>query len=93
MFTTQPISPLPPLNNNDSPQHQRGSFNSIAAFGGASPVPANHLFEAKAVNLVPRPKTSTSHTRQLSSSASLGLFLASSSPLPSSANGDQPAPR
>ncbi|CAM9553492.1 unnamed protein product [Ectocarpus sp. 8 AP-2014] len=94
MFTTQPVSPLPPLNNDDSPtQHQRGSFNSLAAFGGASPVPANRLFEAKAVNLVPRPKTSMSHTRQLSSSASPGLFLASSSPLPSSPNGDQPAPR
>ncbi|CAN0567649.1 unnamed protein product, partial [Ectocarpus sp. 12 AP-2014] len=94
MFTTQPISPLPPLNNDDSPtQHQRGSFNSVEAFGGASPVPANRLFEAKAVNLVPRPKTSTSHTRQLSSSASLGLFLASSSPLPSSPNGGQLAPR
>ncbi|CAN0465428.1 unnamed protein product [Ectocarpus sp. 12 AP-2014] len=94
MFTTQPISPLPSLNNDDSPtQHQMGSFNSVEAFGGASPVPANRLFEAKAVNLVPRPKTSTSHTRQLSSSASLGLFLASSSPLPSSPNGDQLAPR
>ncbi|CAM9729408.1 unnamed protein product [Ectocarpus sp. 12 AP-2014] len=94
MFTTQPISPLPPLNNDDSPtQHQRGSFNSVAAFGGASPVPANRLFEAKTVNLVPRPKTSTSHTRQLSSSASLSLFLASSSPLPSTPNGDQPVPR
>ncbi|CAM9396364.1 unnamed protein product [Ectocarpus sp. 6 AP-2014] len=94
MFTTQPVSPLPPLSNDDSPtQHQRGSFNSLAASGGASPVPANRLFEAKAVNLVPRPKTSMSHTRQLSSSASPGLFLASSSPLPSSPNGDQPAPR
>ncbi|CAM9960238.1 unnamed protein product, partial [Ectocarpus fasciculatus] len=94
MFTTQPVSPLPPLNSDDSPpQHQRGSFNSFATFGGASPVPANRLFEAKAVNLVPRPKTSTSYTRQLSSSSSLGLFPASSSPSPSSPNGDQPAPR
>ncbi|CAM9235190.1 unnamed protein product [Ectocarpus sp. 13 AM-2016] len=94
MLTSQPISPLPPLKNDDSPtQHQRGSFNSVVAFGGASPVPANRLLEAKAVNLVPRPKTSTSHTRQVSSSASLGLFLASSSPLPSSPNGDQLAPR
>eukprot|EP00903_Cladosiphon_okamuranus_P010449 g9885.t1 len=85
MFAAQPASsPLPPLlaagnNDDDSFQRQqaplplqRASFGPSAAYEGAAPVPTNRLFEAKAVNLVQRPKTSSSHSR---SSTSPGLFL------------------
>ncbi len=60
-----PLPLLPSVINDDVCQH-RPSLESVV-YEGAAPAPANRLFEAKAVNLVQRPKTSTSYHRSPSS--------------------------
>lgn len=59
------LSPLPPLGNDDSVALVRNSFDSsgVYEYEGAPPVRTNRLFEAKAVNLMPRPKTSLGTSR------------------------------
>ncbi|CAM9146726.1 unnamed protein product, partial [Scytosiphon promiscuus] len=102
MYTaSQPASPLPRLNNNDdsSPQHlpqQRSQIDSCVVYEGFAPASTNRLFEAKSVNLVPRPRTSTSFHRSSSASSppTSGLYvLQSPPPSASRLDGNQLAPR
>lgn len=65
-------SPLPPLVVEDSSttatttvqhHHRNNPFDSSAVYEGAAHDPTGRIFEAKAVQLVPRPKTSLGVSR------------------------------
>lgn len=79
-------SPLPPLVVEDSSTvHRNISFDSSAVYEGAAHDPTSRIFEAKAVHLVPRPKTSLGVSR-----SSPGFVPPSP---PSSTDNHQSAPR
>lgn len=90
MIVSQP-SPLPPLSSDDcAGQTRNNSFDSSAVYEGTPPMASGRPFEAKAVNLKPRPKTSLGTSRSYPGFPSPS---ASPSASPSMMGGCHPAPR